>query len=228
MEASSVVRLCMTCAVQHHCTAMLQVPRVIVLFAQAKGVVADALLLMMKSGCLATDNQSVSSLATSQYLNTVSAVGSGLFLQMMPPQQFVQALCAKVPAHYTFLPHSSHHCNPPPHLSPSHSTCTLITLPYTLFFTLSPLFPLTPLLPLSLPLHQPLPAPSPSHPPLPLPTQPSILPAHIHHVREMIPQCGVAQLVQLAKLLDPSQSTVRPLLFKAMTHPRPRSVEGRP
>ena len=56
----------------------------------------DALLLMIKTGCLATDNQSVSSLATSQYLHTVSSVGSGIFLQMMPPHQFVQALRSKV------------------------------------------------------------------------------------------------------------------------------------
>ena len=164
---------------------MLHVSHVAARFVQAKGVVADALMLMMKSGCLATDNQSVNSLATSQYLNTVSAVGNGLFLQMMPPQQFVQALCSKVYMHHTAC--SSPH-----------------PLPYT------PPPPLTP---------------TPSPLPLPLsPTQPSILPAHVCHVREIIPQCDVSVLVQLAKLLDPSQSTIRPLLQKAMAHPRPRSV----
>lgn len=199
------------CTCYPYCTVACHLTHTAVLFVQAKGVVADALLLMMKSGCLAADNQSVNSLATSRYLNTVSAVGNGLFLQMMPPQQFVQALCAKViyscPQQYL----------PPFHLSPPASTSTL-TLCRT---SLAPL-PHT----LSSPSYPPL-LLTPSHPPHTLPsppTQPTILSTHIHHVREIIPQCDASLLVQLAKVLDPSQSTIKPLLLKAMAHPKPRSA----
>ena len=155
-------------------TVLLHVSYIAALFVQAKGVVADALLLMMKSGCLAADNQSVNSLATSQYLNTVSTVGNGLFLQMMPPQQFVQALCAKVI--YTIYSCPQQHL-PPFHLSPTASTSTLTlcrtslhTLPHTLSFPSYPPLPIT----LSSPPHT-LPSPHPLlspplSPPYSLPT----------------------------------------------------------
>ena len=150
-------------------TVLLHVTYIAVLFVQAKGVVADALLLMMKSGCLAADNQSVNSLATSQYLNTVSTVGNGLFLQMMPPQQFVQALCAKVI--YTIYSCPQQHL-PPFHLSPPASTSTLTLCRTSLH-------------PLPHTLSSPHTLPFPSHSPLPLtpspPLTPSSLPHSAHH-----------------------------------------------
>ena len=144
--------------------------------------------------------------------------------------------------HLTFLPSTA-----PPTIPPLTTCLHWYSRPLSYLPAPSsshPLLPLTPSPLLSPPPHT---LPSPSHPPLPLtppipltpsshshpsppphtlpspPTQPTILPTHIHHVREIIPQCDASLLVQLAKVLDPSQSTIKPLLLKAMAHPRPRS-----
>ncbi|XP_064397834.1 uncharacterized protein LOC135344542 isoform X2 [Halichondria panicea] len=57
-------------------------------------------------------------------------------------------------------------------------------------------------------------------------SKPAILPTHIPHLHTLLPHMNVPTLLRLAKLLDPSQSTIRPLLIKAHSHRKRSNSTG--
>jgi alpha-tubulin suppressor-like RCC1 family protein len=64
-------------------------------YAKAKGLVRDALSLMLENGCLATANELLGSLATSQYVNILSSVAKGHYLQLMPARNLLKIIKLK-------------------------------------------------------------------------------------------------------------------------------------